>query len=179
MIPPAIIRRLCNPKLEASAFTPTKFDTSDDKAWFGNALLSFLAKDCPPSAFSNRFYCRLSNCFGHIAHYNKHQFYQDFFLDDSSKIEFLRQTLQWPFFGDPNFTYSDVERAVSARIKHSGLLEIYEARFKTQAEIEERAQFARLKAKFHPTPDNKPQSNPATDAAPPPLKQGELFDLAP
>jgi len=178
MIPPAIIRRLCNPKLEASAFTPTKFDTSDDKAWFGNALLSFLAKDCPLTAFSNRLYSRLSNTFGHIAHYNKHQFYQEFFLDDASKIEFLRQTLQWPFFGDPNFTYSDVERAVSARIKHSGLLEIYEVRFKTQTEIEERAQFARLKAKFDPTPDSMPQSEPSRSAQAGPLKQGDLFDRA-
>jgi hypothetical protein len=130
MIPPAIARRLCNPKLEAGAFASTKFDTSDDKAWFRNALLRFLSKECPLTAFSNRFYSRLSNRFEHIEHYSKHQFCQEFFLDDSGKIEFLRQTVQRPFFGDPNFTYSDIERVVSTRIKHSGLLEIYEARLR-------------------------------------------------
>lgn len=179
MIPPAIARRLCNPKLEAGTFTPTKFHTSEDKAWFGNALLSFLSKDCPLSAFSNRVYSHLSNTFGHIAHYNKHQFYEEFFLDDSSKIEFLRQTLQWSFFGDPNFTYSDVERVVSARIRRSGLLEIYEVRFKMQSENAERAQFARLKAKFEPTPSTPPQSSPAEASQAPPVRQGELFNLSP
>ena len=47
MIPPAIVRALTNPPLDASDFTPTKWDTGEDKARFGNALLKFIANDCP------------------------------------------------------------------------------------------------------------------------------------
>jgi hypothetical protein len=50
MIPAAIARALSSPPLEARDFTPTKFSTAEEKAWFGNMLLKFLARGCPLSA---------------------------------------------------------------------------------------------------------------------------------
>jgi hypothetical protein len=101
MFPPAVVRSLRNPRLEASAFTPTKFHSAEDKAWFGNAFLKFVADDCPKAAFTERFYNRLSKSFGQIAYFNKHGFYDNFFLDVSGKIDFLEQTLQCPVTASP------------------------------------------------------------------------------
>jgi len=177
MIPPAIVRRLCIPKLEASAFTPTKFSSVEDKVWFTNALLQFLAKDCPLSAFSNRFYSRLSNTFGHIAHYNRQQFYEEFFLDDVGKVAFVDQLLHWQFYGDPHYTYSDVEHVVAARIRTTELLKIYRVRLKAQIENKERAQLARLKAKYDPPLPVSARAERLTAAPFAPQKQADLFDL--
>jgi hypothetical protein len=79
MLPPAIIRSLRIPRLTAADFTPTKFHTAEDKAWFANTLLKFLADDCPRSGFTVRLYVRLSNSFGHIAHYDRSNFFEHFF----------------------------------------------------------------------------------------------------
>ena len=50
-------------------FLPTKFSTAADKAVFGNTLLHSLELNCKRELFTNGLYDRLSNCFGHIAHY--------------------------------------------------------------------------------------------------------------
>ena len=83
MIPAATAHALRSPPFEPSAFTPTKFSTTEDKAWFGNALLKFLANDSPQTGFTTRLYHRLSLTFGHIAHFNKYGFYGTFFQDNS------------------------------------------------------------------------------------------------
>jgi hypothetical protein len=178
MIPAATAHALRSPPFEPSAFTPTKFSTTEDKAWFGNALLKFLANDSPQTGFTTRLYHRLSLTFGHIAHFNKYGFYGTFFQDDSGKLEFLRQTIQWPFFGDPHHTFSDVERAVAARVKTSGLVHFYEMRLNTAIEQAERAKLAQLKAKYEPSQTNTAAIPPAASDRPQPLRQGDLFGPA-
>ena len=176
MIPAAIARALCSPPLEASTFIPTKWDTAEDKAWFGNSLLKFLAADCPLTGFTNRLYRRLSMTFGHIAHHDRLGFYQNFFEDNSGKIDFLRQTLRRPCYGDPHYTYSDLERAVIARLTASGLLHFYEARLHAANEQAEQAEFQRLKAKYEPAADKAPMAAHTT-CDPLPLRHGDLFGL--
>ena len=44
-------------------------------------------------------------------------FYGRFFLTAEDKLEFLEQCVTWPCHGDPTYTYSDVERAVVARLR--------------------------------------------------------------
>jgi len=178
MIPATTARAVRSPQIEPSAFTPTKFSTTEDKAWFGNALLKFLANDSPQSGFTTRLYHRLSLTFGHIAHFDKVGFYETFFQDDSGKIEFLRQTIQWPFFGDPHHTFSDVERAIAARVKTSGLIHFYEMRLNTAIEQAERAKLAQLKAKYEPSRANTAAILPTASDRPQPLRQGDLFGLA-
>ena len=58
--------------------------------------------------------------FGHIAHYDSAGFYETFFESDEGKREFIDQCMAWRCYGDPAFTYSDVERAVIARLKGGG-----------------------------------------------------------
>jgi hypothetical protein len=52
-----------------SEFVPTKFSTAADKAEFGNAFLHFIESEWKETLFTKTFYNRLSNTFGHIAHY--------------------------------------------------------------------------------------------------------------
>jgi hypothetical protein len=52
-----------------SEFVPTKFSTAADKADFGNAFLHFIESEWKETLFTKTFYNRLSNTFGHIAHY--------------------------------------------------------------------------------------------------------------
>jgi hypothetical protein len=168
MIPAAIMRSLTTPALEAKAFRPTKWSSAEDKAWFGNHLLKFLAMDFPRPSFSKRLYGRLSNTFGHIAHYNIHIFFDDFFLTQSSKIEFLTQSIAWPCWGDGEYTYCDVEHAVIHRVRGSGLLQILQAQLNEETRQSELAALTRLKAKYEPT----------LQIEAPALRQSSLFDFS-
>src|SRR5208283_3937035 len=67
---------------------------------------------------------RLSNTFGHIANCNSVRFSGRFFLTAEDKREFLEQCVTWPCHGDPTYTYSDVERAVVARLTQSRIVAI-------------------------------------------------------
>jgi hypothetical protein len=69
MIPQALSRALRTPPLVPEQFVPTKWNSAEDKAAFGNRLLTLIAKDFQRTTFSRSFYERLSNTFGHIAHY--------------------------------------------------------------------------------------------------------------
>ncbi|MGB5083339.1 MAG: hypothetical protein WBO09_01765 [Methylocystis silviterrae] len=169
-IPAAIARMLRTPPLEPHAFAATKFHSAEDKAWFGNAFLKFLADDCPQSAFTKRFYNRLSHSFGHIAHYNRAGFYEHFFVDLAGKIDFLQQTLQWPCYGQPEHTFSDVELVLQARLSTATLLPLLIARRNADIARRERDLLARLKAKYEP----QPQPYAPTMA----LRQASLFDLS-
>lgn len=169
MLPTAIVRSLRPPPLTAHDFTSTKFHSAEEKAWFANALLKFLADDCPKSAFTDRLYRLLHNSFGHIAHYDKNGFFQNFFLDPNGKVEFLEQTLQWPCYGQPDFTFCDVERIIQQRISTANLLTIESTRRKAEVEARERRQLEHLTAKYG-TP-----TQPTRIPAP---QQGSLFDLS-
>jgi hypothetical protein len=167
MIPPALTRALRTPPLAPDQFVATKWNSAKDKADYGNRLLAFVSKDFPKASFSRSFYQRLSNTFGQIAHYNRHQFHEHCFESTADKISFLRQTLTHPCYGDPLYTFSDVERAIITRLRHSRILEVYEARLDIEAMAAERAMLARLNAKYETIP------------APPPLPiQADLFDLS-
>jgi len=172
MIPPALARKLRNPPLEPQSFIATRFDSPEDKAWFGNHFLRFLATDCPFTLFSQRFYNRLSMAFGHIAHYNRHGFYDTFFESTQGRIEFLQQCLEWPCYGDPSSTYSDLERTLQARLSTSQILEILTSQLAIETRQAELALLNRLKAKYEPS---HTPSTIAIEAAPPPKVQGDLF----
>ena len=69
MLSAALTRALTTPAFVAADFVPTHWDSAEQKAKFANALLTFVAQDFPRSKFHESFYRRLSNTFGHIAHY--------------------------------------------------------------------------------------------------------------
>jgi len=129
-------------------FTPTQWDTAQDKATFAKHFVRFVQSDFAAKQFTDRFYRRLSNTFGHIAHYNRGGFWDTFFTTTADKVRFLEQTIQHPCCGDPAWTYSDVERALQAWLHDDGTLERYRQRLAEETETADRAELARLQQKY-------------------------------
>jgi len=96
----------------ASDFLPTKWNTADDKAVFGNTLLHFILTGFLAGRFTEKLYTRLSMCFGFIACFDRHGFAETWFDSPESIASFVNHLMQWPCHGDPGYTFSDVERAV-------------------------------------------------------------------
>lgn len=94
-------------------FTPTQWSTNADKQKFARHFIRFVMGGFKWTVFPKWFYTRLSNCRGHIAHYSQAGFYNTWFSDRQQRIDFF---VYWtdmdrhPIYGDPRFTYSDVER---------------------------------------------------------------------
>jgi hypothetical protein len=65
---------LITPPFSDQDFTPTRFDSAVDKAWFANTLCRFIASDFDIKLWTCKFYETLCNTSGHIAHYNKDGF---------------------------------------------------------------------------------------------------------
>jgi hypothetical protein len=148
MLPAATIRALLNPAFTATEFTPTQWASAEDKAKFANALMKFIANEFPRGSFTRSLYQRLSNTFGHIAHGSLDGFYGAFFERDLDKVVFLEQTSSWPHFGDPTFTFSDVERAVKRRLRAAKAIDIFRLLEADATRRRELATLARLQEKY-------------------------------
>ncbi len=109
--------------------------------------MTFIAHDFPRSKFQESFYRRLSNTFGHIANYDSAGFYGRFFLTAEDKLVFL---VTWPCHGDPTYTYSDVERAVAARLRKSQIVAILSSQIAVERRRQELALLSELKARYEP-----------------------------
>ena len=119
-------------RFSGSDYTATKWESGDDKAKFANHFVRFVRTKCPKTLFVKWFYNRLSMCFGHIAHCNLLGFYETWFRDARARHAFLEHALAYPCFGDPAYTYSDVEHDLRAWIRTSGVLE----QFRYEADTE-------------------------------------------
>ena len=132
----------------ASQFVATKWNSAADKAAFGNTYLHFIESGWKRSLFTKGFYQRLSNCFSHIAHYDIHGFYQTWFTCDKDRLEFLRWASRHPCYGDPKFTFSDVERAIKQQIRSRNYVALYELKATEELRSAERAILVRLESKY-------------------------------
>jgi hypothetical protein len=147
MLPAATVRTLTIPVFTAAEFAPTQWDSAEDKAKFANALMKFIAHEFPRQSFTKSLYQRLSNTFGHISHHNLDGFYAVFFERDTDKVVFLEQTLSWQHFGDPTFTFSDVEHAVKRRLRAAKVIDIFRLREADATRRRELATLARQQEK--------------------------------
>ena len=77
-------------------------------------------------------------------------FYGRFFLTAEDKLEFLDQCVTWPCHGDPTYTYSDVERAVSARLRKSQIVTRLSSQIAVERRRRELALLSELKARYEP-----------------------------
>jgi hypothetical protein len=136
----------------ADRFSATKWQEAEDKAKFARQFIKFVQWDFSKKQFPKAFYQRLSQAFGHIAHYNLGGFYEEFFTTTEGKVRFLRQTLAHPCWGDPAFTYSDVERALQQWLLNHDILGKYESRLAEETEADERATLALLQEKYGKVP---------------------------
>ena len=132
----------------SSQFTPTEWDTAQDKAAFAKQFMRFVRSDFAAKHFTERFYRRLSNTFGNIAHYNRGGFWAEFFTTTADKVRFLEHILQPPCYGDPAWTYSDVERSLQAWLRAEGILDRYRQSLAEETEKAERTELARLQQKY-------------------------------
>jgi hypothetical protein len=154
-----------------SEFVPTKFSTALDKADFGNAFLHFIESEWKETLFTKTFYNRLSNTFGHIAHFNRTTFYSTWFTCDADRLRFLEQTLEWPCWGEAGFTFCDVERALQREVRRRNYVGCYELRAAESLRSAEMAILARLEAKYRPAATHRVEElagpvNPATTSPP-------------
>lgn len=110
------------PIFKAEQFTPTQWDSAEQKARFANHFVRFLESGFNRNLFYKWFYNRLSMTFGHIAHYNQWAFYEYWFSNEEKCRRFVQHTLH-PACGGcgyPAYTYSDVEMALKKFLKDKG-----------------------------------------------------------
>jgi len=104
---------------EPAQFTPTQFDSAEVKASFGNDLVKFIRNGFKWADFTDFVYKKLSNCFMHIAHYDRRGFFHTWF-DDPTKIrEWLDYVASATPVGSAAHTYSDFERAFQVWIREN------------------------------------------------------------
>lgn len=132
----------------ADQFTPTKWDTAEDKAKFANQFVSFVSSGFKQSKFTKAFYRRLSNTFGHIAHYNQYGFWDTFFTNINDKVVFIEQSLSHPCYGDAAWTYSDVERVLQTWLRENNVLSNLRDEANEEQTASELATLAHLKEKY-------------------------------
>lgn len=140
------------PTFTAAQFQPSKFSTAEEKTKFANHLARFLAEGCPSKLWKAWFYRRLSMTFGHIAHYDQGGFWEAQLASPRKRLGFLAAILDCPCYGDPAFTYSDVERAIRDWARSGDLLARYAQAATNAHESAERAEYERLRAKFADRP---------------------------
>jgi hypothetical protein len=129
-------------------FAPTPFHSATDKARFANELIAFIAAGFPRSKWTKRLYDRLNGCFGHIAHYNLDGFWAEWFDTPADQLRFLDHLLRWRCCGHPEFTFCDVEAAVAAWLRESGLPARIEREAAAHREAGELAQLCELAARY-------------------------------
>jgi hypothetical protein len=103
----------------ADQFTPTRWEGAEEKARFDRRFIrivesAFAERDVPQA-----LYRRLALTFGHIAHYNRRGFYEEFFTATEGKVRFLRMTLGHPCWGDPGFTYLASKGKADSKREHN------------------------------------------------------------
>ena len=160
---------LRRPPIQPQGLTATQFSDAVEKAKIGNALLSFIARGFPQSAWNRTLYNRLSQMFGHIAHYDIHGFWGAQFSTTQARLGFLRGIVLYGCYGDPAWTWSDVERDIRNRIIGSGLIEAYTRALAAEQKARDRADLERLADRFRIALPTTHQSPPAAPV------QAELF----
>lgn len=127
-----------------------RFDGAEAKAALGNQLLAFIAEDFPRRCFTLSFYRVLCQHFGMIAHYDSHGFWAEYFTTTADKLRFLEELTAHPCWGDPAWTFSDLERAVIARLRSAGLVARLRLVLARETETTERALLNELQARYQP-----------------------------
>ena len=135
-------------KFLAEQFTPTKWASAENKAKLANWFMKFVRADMPQKMFSQAMYKRLMSMFGFSAHYDREGFWQMKFSTSARKLKFFKDVALQIHYGDPAWTWNDVEKVLAKWVIANDLINIYELRAGEEELILERAQYERLKAKF-------------------------------
>ena len=131
-------------------FTPTQWATAEEKAKIANKLTKFILGGFQQASFTRTMYQRLSNMFGHIAHYNLNGFYDVWFSDIKSCRDWAEHiTGSWlSGVGDPRFTWSDVEKVLIQWVKDNQIAEQLDELYQLDMEQKELALLNVLQQKY-------------------------------
>lgn len=131
-------------------FTPTQWATAEEKAKIANKLTRFILGGFQQASFTKAMYQRLSNMFGHIAHYDIHGFYATWFADIRCCRDWAEHiTSSWlSGIGDPAFTWSDVEKALIQWAKEYRIAEQLDELYRLDTEQKERTLLNALQRKY-------------------------------
>lgn len=77
------------PTFAPEQFTASRYDTANEKATFANGLVRFIAGGFRKTQFTQAVYEGLRLRFGHIAHFNRHGFYDEWFSSNARCARFL------------------------------------------------------------------------------------------
>ena len=112
---------------QAPQFTPTKWNTAEDKARMTNKFTKFILNGFQEKSFTKEMYKRLSTMFGHIAEYDIQGFYAVWFKDDAACLKWAENVGKGGVLGfvvgDPAWTWSDVEKALQEWIRENRIVE--------------------------------------------------------
>ena len=97
--------------------TDTKFHTKQDKAKALNGLADFVRSGFERKRFTKKLYAALRDMFYHIAHYDIDGFYHEWFRDEGHRLNWLYYVQENGGLGDPEWTWSDVEKAFQKWLK--------------------------------------------------------------
>lgn len=137
----------------ASQFAATKFNTAEEKAKWANDLMAFVESGFKPSKWTKALYQRLSKCFMHIAHYDMGGFWDVWFSTPHNQWRWITHIMRGPYYGDPQFTFSDVEKAIASYLtENPGILTTIANRASDAARADDEAEYARLGAKLGKAP---------------------------
>lgn len=100
--------------MNPQTFTATAHHPIEDKQKFFKHFIRFVNSGYNENLFHKWFYVQLSFMFGHIAHYNKAGFYSEKFATLEAREDFWQNIKTWRCYGDPAFTYCDVEKTIQA-----------------------------------------------------------------
>lgn len=123
--------------------------TAEQKSKYAKQLVAFVESGFEERRFTEHLYLTVRSCFGHIAHYDRRGFYDYWFSTAAKQLSWVRYVLSSEREkSNPRFTFSDVEGDVREWLSRSS----HEAHLENEATAEvekaERAELARLKAKY-------------------------------
>jgi hypothetical protein len=137
-------------EFQTQDFTPTQWATAEEKAKIANRLTRFILGGFQQASFTKAMYQRLSNMFGHIAHYNINGFYEVWFSEIKACRDWAEHiTGNWlSGMGDPRFSWSDVEKALIQWVKDKQIAEQLDELYRFDMEQNELALLNVLQRKY-------------------------------
>ena len=118
MLPAATIRALTNPRLHRRGIHPDAMGQRRGQGEIRQCADEVHRQRIPPAELHET---ALPAPEQHVRAHRAPRTWTAFMPSSSNattdKVVFLEQTLSWPHFGDPTFTFCDVERAVKRRLR--------------------------------------------------------------
>jgi len=97
--------------VRGDVFVATAFCSAADKHRFHAAPVKLVESGFERRLFTKTLYRRLSQAFGHIAHYDQAGFYDFWFASPVARASWAVHVTSWGCYGDPTHSFSDVERS--------------------------------------------------------------------